>query len=248
MAALAIATKPNAVVGETEKHPFIIVLPSDPSEEILAIASELRAVAVADGRSVDNVTWPSALPAGKSTPVIVSLLEFENSFISDLSEIDYDVLKTLVLSGKRLLWIAKGSGPVMQTATGFIRSLSNENSGADYSFVLFEEGNTRDAVDMAKVIHQLVHAEVLEKEYMEKSGELHCSRWTEKRALSAMVGAADEASSTETIVLSSVQGSLTLTEQKNDRETKVLFTGSERFTHSLADHEVEIEIISLLLR
>jgi hypothetical protein len=242
-----MATKQPTKISDAENHPIVIILPSSPSQGVLQVDSELRVVATAKGSPVYSVTWPAAVPSLEESPVLISLLEFDDSFIADLSEADYVGLKALVLSGKRLLWVARGSNPVMQTATGFIRSLSNENGGTDYCFVLFDEGANRNALDMAKVIGQLLATEEVEKEYYDKNGQIYCSRWTEKRELSLLVGADGDGSHTQSITLSEAPCGLTLTKQKGGPVSKAVFAASELATQPLADNEVEIDVRSLLL-
>jgi hypothetical protein len=245
---LSIATKKPIESNETETHHIVIIMPPSPSEDVKAIASEFKTIAGANGSPTHTVTWPAAIPSLEAPPVIISLLEFNDSFITDLSEIDYDALKILVLSGKRLLWVAKGTDPIMQTATGFLRSLSNENVGLDYCFVLFDESNKRGASEVANVIKQLLSIEEIEKEYIDINGEIYCSRWAEKRELSAMVGADGDGSYTASIALSEAQGGLTLAEQQSKPALKVIFVASELADRLLANNEVEIDIKSLLLR
>jgi hypothetical protein len=245
---LSIATKKPIKSSEAKNHQIVIILPSSPSEGVKAIVSELKAVAGANGSPVYSVTWPTAIPSLEAPPVIISLLEFNDSFITDLSEADYGALKALVLRGKRLLWVAKGSDPIMQTATGFLRSLSNENGGLDYCFVILEESNKRDALDVAKVIEQLLSTKEIETEYIDRNGEIYCSRWAEKRELSVLVGADGDGSHIASITLSEAQGGLTLTKQQSKPVSKAVFAASELADQPLADNEVEIDIRALLLR
>jgi len=245
---LSIATKKRTENSEAKTHQIVIILPSSPSEGVKALASELKIIVGANGSPVHTVTWPTAIPSLEVPPVIISLLEFNDSFITDLSETDYDALKTVVLSGKRLLWVAKGTDPIMQTATGFLRSLSNENVGIDYCFVLLDESKKRGASEIAKVIKQLLSIENIEKEYIERNGEIYCSRWAEKRELSALVGADGDSPYTATIALSEAKGRLTLAEQQSKPASKVVFMASELADCPLANNEVEVDIKSLLLR
>jgi len=245
---LSIATKKPIESSEAEIQPIVIILPSSPSESVRAIASDLEAIAGAKGSVIHTVTWPTAIPSLEAPPVIISLLEFNNSFITDLSEADYNALKILVLSGKRLLWVAKGNDPIMQAATGFLRSLSNENVGLDYCFVLFDDSNTRDSSGRARVIQQLLSTQEIEKEYFDRKGETFCSRWAEKKELSVLVGADRDNSHTASIVLSEAHGHLTLAKQKSKPASKLVFVASELVDRPLANNEVEVDIKSLLLR
>jgi hypothetical protein len=245
---LSVATKEPARSSEVETHPVVLILPSSPSEGVMAIESELKTVAAGRGLLVSSVTWPAPVPNLETPPVIISLLEFDDSFIADLSEVDYGALKTMALGGKRLLWVARGSDPIMQTATGFIRSLSNENGGTDYCFVLFEETNDHEASKVTEVIEKLLSIPEIEKEYVARNGEVYCSRWAEKRGLSMLVGADGDNSHTESIMLREARGGLTLVQQKNKPVSRAMFAVSDLPCQPLADNEVEIDVRSLLLR
>lgn len=245
--ALSIAVKPPPNCNDDEHNELLVVLPRDPSENVTAVASQLMTVAGVKGSIVHSVTWPAPIPSLKAPPTVVSLLEFNNSFITDLSELDYDALKATVLCGKRLLWVAKGNDPIMQTATGFLRSLNNENPSLECSFLLLEEDSKRDALEAAKMIEQILSTQEIEKEHFERSGILHCSRWAEKRDLSTLVGADKDGSQTASIALSEVQSCLTLTKQESKPASKVVCSTSELADQPLGDNEVEIGVRSLLL-
>jgi hypothetical protein len=245
---LSMATKPPFESKESKSQAVIVVLPLNPSEGVTAIASELTTAVSAKGSPVFSVTWPAPIPSLEEPPIIVSLLEFDDSLITDLSEADYDALKGLVLAGKRLLWIAKGSNPIMQTASGFIRSLSSENTGNDYSFMLLEESRKRNVFDTTKMIEQILATAEIEKEYIEKDGEIYCSRWIQNRDITALISADRNASHTTSIALSEITGSLTLTKQESEAGLNFVFTSSEIANRHVTENELDIAVRSLLLR
>ncbi|KAH7092025.1 putative polyketide synthase [Paraphoma chrysanthemicola] len=245
--ALSIATKEPIQSNEVASHEIVVVLPPNPSDATQEIALELKGLFDAKGLSTHSVEWPETVVNLERPCMIISLLEFSDSFITNPSAADYNALKTLVLGGKRLLWVAKGGDPIMQTAAGFIRSLSNENPGLDYCFVLEEESKERDASDIAKMIVRLLAIEEIETEYIVRNGEIHISRWAEKRELSALVGADRDDSHTATIMLSDAPGSLTLMEQESDPMSKALFITSEVADRNLLEDEVEVDVKSLVL-
>lgn len=228
------------MVNGAHNHPMIIVEPSTHSEEVTAIVSQLKAAAGSSESSAQCVIWPAQVPNLEAPPAVVSLIEFNKSVITDLSETEYNSLKALVLGAKRLLWVAKGSDPIMQTATGLLRSLGNENVNIDYSFLLLDDKEGHEPTDVAKVIKQILSMDEIEKEYIVRNGDIYCNRWAEKRELSFLCGAAEDGSDTALMVLHEAQGSLTFTGGR--------FDSTECPDRPLAEDEVEVDIKSLLLR
>lgn len=241
--ALFIATQPIIKSQIDGTSGIVAILPSDKSESITAIASDLQAIANDKGVPFRSVAWPEPIPSLEEPTIIISLLEWDKSLITDLSEAEYETLKTIALAGKRLLWVAKGSDPIMQTATGFIRSLSNENVGVDYCFLHLEENLTRDTYSVAKLIARLVTANEIEKEYIERNGEICCSRWIENRELTNLVGANGNASYPTSITLREAHCNLVLTEHQSEH----LFAPHDPESLTLSAKEVEIDVRSLLL-
>jgi hypothetical protein len=245
---LSMATKKAIGDDNSATDNVFIVLPPNSSEDVKAVAACLEDHFTAKGSPVHSVIWPSVIPDVEAPPVIVSLLEFNDSFITSLSEADYDGLKALVLRGKRLLWVTKGSNPIMQTATGFLRSLGNENPGLDNCFLHVEETIQRNAQGIARVIERVLLTKELEGEYIEKDGEICCSRWAEKRELCGLVGVNNDASQVESMALNKAQGGLTLSSQKGELTTQAVFVASKAVDQPLADDEVEIDTRSVLIR
>lgn len=245
---LSIATKKAILEDKYDTANVFIVLPPKPSEVVKEIAACLEEGFTANGKgsSAYCITWPSAIPNVEIPSVVVSLLEFSESFITTLSEAEFDSLKTLVLRRKRLFWITKGSDPIMQTAKGFLRSLGNENPGLDYCFFHIDELVQHSAQSIAKLLERVLVARELEREYIEKGGEICCSRWMEKRDLSSLVGAGD-GSQFELFSLGKARGALTLTSQKRDLGSQVIFVEDD-LEQILADDEIEIDIKSVLIR
>ncbi|KAF2965402.1 hypothetical protein GQX73_g8174 [Xylaria multiplex] len=65
--------------------------------------------------------------------VVVSMLEFRNPLLTDISETDYLALKGMLGRARNLLWITAARpesdrGPELGTAQGFLRSIRSENA------------------------------------------------------------------------------------------------------------------------
>jgi len=236
-------TKPESHVNKD----IVVVLPSKPSQYVTAVAAELEAALVTKGSRVHTVTWPAPIPAFETSPEIVSMLEFDDLLISKMSSTDFKLLKALVFSGKRLLWVVKGRDPILQTASGFLRSLSNENAGVEYCFLHLGETGERSYQSISNTVEQLLSHGDLEREYKEVDGMICCSRWSERQDLSALVGAGDVSSQKTFLSLGRTRGAFNLINGKNDAGSKSVFT-EEVSNCNILESEVEIEVRSLLLK
>jgi len=242
----------GALKTKTENIPnhstISVVLSNSPTPHDVKLAEAFLKRATVSGQPVNgiiSIADVSQLDEGQS---IVSLLEYSQSFLEDLSEADFTALKRAVLSSKHLLWISKGDAPIMSAATGFLRSLQNENTGSSFCHLKLQDKDDRSAEETANLIAKILSAENVESEYTEENGVLYCSRWAPNHALSALVGANQAQSIEETISLSDAPSGLILQDQKSSAGLRRVFVGSQSTPQPLLENEVEIEITSLLLR
>nr|P9WET8.1 RecName: Full=Highly reducing polyketide synthase Preu1; AltName: Full=biosynthesis protein Preu1 [Preussia isomera]UNY67713.1 polyketide synthase Preu1 [Preussia isomera] len=243
---LSFATKGTAEKANTENFRTVILLPRCPSENVKKVASALEQVITVKG-AIDTVIWSAEMPSLENSSTVISLLEFDDAFVADLSEEDFSSLKTLALGVKRILWVAHGTDPQMQTAAGWLRSLSNENMGIDYCYLLLESATDQEALDVAKLIERVSSTEEMEREYTERDDGLCCSRWAAKTELSALVGADSDQSKDATMRLGEARHGLTLTGKRGKLPSDARFTSVDVLDQNLTENEVMIDVRSVLL-
>jgi hypothetical protein len=188
------------------------------------------------------------IPQLQVPPLVISLLEYSASFLENVSQADFGALKSIVLRCKRMLWLALGSTPVMHTASGFLRSLSNENVSTTYCFIHLEDIKNRNISEVAKLVGKLLFLEHLEAEYIEHRGEMYCRRWVPNEALSTLVGAGGADEDLQSLRLGDVHDGIALVLDKASKASKTVFSTNDLRSQPLLDREVEVAIASLLLR
>lgn len=245
--ALYIGTPKPAPRNEQGASTVLILLPLNPSSEAVALGQAFKKLAKVGGSSVYEVSGFTTLPQLETPPLVISLLEYSTSFLRDISESEFVALKSMVLGCKKLFWLAKGSDPVMHTASGFLRSLSNENIGTAYCFIHLEDRTSRDASETSGLVGKLFSLELSESEYIEHDGELYCSRWHANDALSLLVGAGGADAGLESFKLSAAHDGLALVLDNGPKASMAVFSTDERAFQPLLDREVEVAVTSSLM-
>jgi hypothetical protein len=245
-AALSIGTPKVAQHHEEGISAIVILLPANPTEEAKALGQALTALAKLNRVSVCEIVDLTTVPRLEVPPLVISLLEYSTSFLRDMSETEFVALKSIVLRCKKLFWLAMGSDPVMHTASGFLRSLSNENIGITYCFVHLEDRKSRDA-ETTKLIGKLLLHDHLESEYIETRGEIHCRRWQANEALSTLVGAGSADAGFESFRLGDAHDGRALVLNEGSKALATVFSPNDVRSQKLLNREVEVATTSLLL-
>ncbi|KAI0186908.1 hypothetical protein F4808DRAFT_469206 [Astrocystis sublimbata] len=124
-----------------------------------------------------------SLLEGKSC---ISLLEYQQSFLHDIEEEDFDALKRIVLTTKDVLWVTAFDDPSSAMIDGLIRVVRNETPGL--KFRLFHADNpsslSLSESRLADLIKQTFLSTGEDDEFQIRSGLVHISRVDEDPELS----------------------------------------------------------------
>lgn len=189
--------------------------------------------------------WSSENASNLHGKFLISLLELDTPFLSDLSEEDYGLLKTMALNSSRLLWVSRGSDPAMQATIGYHRVLQNENVNLDLKYLLLEHRAGRSADDVASRIAELAFAPTTDREYMEIDGNLCINRWVVDERLRHVMASDDDqqGGSTESVTTRDVGDSaLILRHNSNKQSESYWFSIDESQQSGLSAGEIEVQV------
>lgn len=227
-----------------EDDTIFIIESRENSAETVEVSHRLSTKLTSQGYHAGTLQWSSGIVSELHGKSIISLLELETPFLSDLSEEDYSLLRTVVLNSSRLLWVAKGSDPAMQATIGYLRVLQNENVNLELRYMLLEERADRPAEYFASRVAELAVASTTDREYMEIDGSLCINRWVVDERLKHVMTSNDDqqVDSTESVTLRDVGDSVLILRHSSNKPDSFWFTVDESQQSDLCTDEVEIQV------
>lgn len=146
----------------------------------LNLPPSLQAALEASGWTITQQTHP--IPKATDDAVILVLDELWNPVLTQADEKQWEAIKSLVSSGKSLLWVTRGAqhpvtNPDNAMIHGLVRVVRQEDSMARLT-TLDVQSSTSPATALAieKVLGLFRNNSSVETEYMERNGILHVAR------------------------------------------------------------------------
>ena len=116
----------------------------------------------------------------------ISLLEFDQSILEDITEEYFAMIKVLVLKTSSLLWVTGFEGPSSKIVDGLARVVRNETPGL--RFRTFHAGNpTKISADLAGLLCQAACSDSAEDEFAVIDNRLYIGRIEEDHAINKQI-------------------------------------------------------------
>ncbi|KAL0931325.1 polyketide synthase [Colletotrichum truncatum] len=232
--------------GETvSAQEFVVVVPSTCSSITQDFSKTLQDELVSQGNSVvvkdwdeivseSGVTGPTS--GDKSSPIVVSLLEFEQPMLTDLSERDFHTLRSLILQSERILWITGGEDPSFYVVDGLARTISNEAAGLQ-----FQTLHLSSPAHGPSLAGRILASNTPDNEFREVQGLLQTSRVYKSSAGERRI-ARHLKDATRIVPLSQEKSPVRLAIGRPGLLDTLHFVKDERILEPLADTDVEIRV------
>ncbi|KAF2179436.1 hypothetical protein K469DRAFT_596142 [Zopfia rhizophila CBS 207.26] len=188
----------STAVPRTQQLPTedIVLIVDSKSETQTQLAAQVQSKISSKGVSKCRVISIDRIPtADLALCSIVFLPESERPFLRDLTETDFQTLKDLLSTGKRLLWVTQAdrgsdSWPDCNTVTGFARVFRSENPSRPFTTLSLEgsstvEANTNALLKTLEATAQF--CQDCEIEYIMKDGILEVNRIIEANSLDQII-------------------------------------------------------------
>lgn len=156
--------------GSTGKK-AVILAPSKSSTAAQNFAREIENLLNDLGFSTSTEISVSADIDASTT--YVSLLELEKPLLEDLSEAEFDGVRTLMLNSERLLWVTQGANPSFGLIDGFARVIRSEYASAKIQVLHLMSPGTEHGPALAS---RILLSPTEDSEFMEIGGLLKVSR------------------------------------------------------------------------
>lgn len=224
----------NGKVG----YEAVLAEPAVTSSAIKAFSSAVQDYLRTEGHDVTVKSWADTIQAedvkGK---IFVSLLEFEQPLLDNLSERDFENIRTVVLNCERLLWITHGDNPTFGMVDGFARCMMSENAGMRFQ-ILHLSGETSLQHGPA-LAARILDSQSSDNEYREVDGLLQVARIVKSHEQNQSIrNHLEDSTRVETLG----DEALRLSIGKPGLLDTLRFVPDERMSSPLGDDEVEVEV------
>lgn len=152
------------------KEEVVILEPSTSSAEAQSFSQRLKIVLQDQGYSVTAKTGLTDAVKGKT---YISLHELEQPLLYNLSEPEFQSIRTLVLNCERLLWITYGDNPLLGMVDGFLRVIRSEVAGPKFQVLHLSSEGLQHGPSLAA---RILEKETVDNEFRELGGLLQVNR------------------------------------------------------------------------
>ncbi|KAB2571293.1 Highly reducing polyketide synthase curS1 [Lasiodiplodia theobromae] len=230
----------GSLTNGSSTHEVVIIQPSTATSAAEKFASVLQETIQDQGYAVSTSVWNNGINAedvkGKT---YISLMELERPLLEDLSEPDFETVRTVGLNCERLLWITCGDNPAFGMVDGLARTMMSENASIKFQILhLSEPTGHQYGPSLAT---RVLTSNTGDNEFQEVGGILQIARFFKSLQQNESIRHHLEAS-VRNENLNDKGEALRLTIGNPGLLDTLRFVPDERMTPPLEDHEVEVEV------
>ena len=220
------------------KEEVVILEPLTSSAEARSFSQKLKIVVQDQGYSVTVKTGLTDAVDGKT---YLSLLELERPLLDNLSEPEFQRVRTLVLNCERLLWITCGDNPSLGMVDGFLRVVRSEIAGPKLQVLHLSSEGLQHGPSLAA---RILEKKPVDNEFREIGGFLQVNRiYNSIKENNHLRNHLDDSTRVMSLTGTDDKLALRLTVGKPGLLDTLHFVQDESaLLTPLADHEVELEV------
>ncbi|KAJ5441781.1 hypothetical protein N7491_004187 [Penicillium cf. griseofulvum] len=141
------------VMNATQQGEFIILEPTASSPRVQLFSEKLQEILKSQGHRVTVQISVSGIDFNDlRSKKYISLLEFEQPILNDLSESSYNGIRTLLVSCDSILWITCGDNPMLRIVDGLARCVNSEVGGTNFQTLHLSDAGTQNGPSLASRI------------------------------------------------------------------------------------------------
>lgn len=175
---LAVATNSETLEHDHPNRNVVILEASNPSDRSSALATQL--VHELENRTIktSRMAWDQTTYE-ISQKECISLLELDAPFLEDLSEADFNKVKSIILDSANLTWVTALDGPAGAVAAGMARSIRNEIPGKQFRSLQVQHKSLDTPEKLAFLVGQVATTANSDDEFRADAGVLQVCRVVE---------------------------------------------------------------------
>lgn len=228
------------IANGSPAHEVVIIQPSTATSAAEKFASVLQETLQNQGDAVSISVWSNSISAedvkGKT---YISLIELERPLLEDLSEPDFETVRTVGLNCERLLWITCGENPAFGMVDGLARTMMSENASIKFQVLHLSEPTGHQCGP--SLAARVLASSTGDNEFQEVGGILQIARFFKSHQQNESIRHHLEAS-VRNENLDDKGEALRLTIGNPGLLDTLRFVPDERMDPPLEDHEVEVEV------
>ncbi|EDN95526.1 hypothetical protein SS1G_11404 [Sclerotinia sclerotiorum 1980 UF-70] len=170
--------------------PKTVIVVAERYKKETPLVAYLRSALIFHGISTDVIGCNEITSADLKDSVCISLLEIDNPFLCNITDDEWERLKTIVRSANGVLWLTRGAenDPALGMITGLARGLRSEYPHLNFVEVALEENCTTETIvkHSLNVLRKSINSDPIERnenEYWEKDRILYVNRVVEANYL-----------------------------------------------------------------
>lgn len=224
---------------ELDEDVIILQRPS-PSQTTLDTSSHIIQDLQAKSIRATSLSWQADVSMTKCH--VIALLELDSSFLADIGEQDFSVLKAALLDASSTLWVTSGMDAENGIVLGLARSMRNENPNLQLRTLHLRNGNSVEPQELARVIQDVFHDSSSEMEFVFKDGLNNVQRLVQDDAMTERVLDLEISAPLKSMRLGDASGGLTLDIGVPGMLDTLHFKEDPESAEELAEDEVEIAV------
>ncbi|CAO2653522.1 Nn.00g029330.m01.CDS01 [Neocucurbitaria sp. VM-36] len=167
--------EPEAYANGKLNYEAVILESSTASVKARAFSSSVQVTLQQEGHSVLLQSWDETIDAKKCKgKIYISLLELEQPLLDNMTERDFEKVRTVVLNSEKLLWVTRGENPALRMVDGFARCMMSEIAGTKFQLLHLSEATGFQYGHLLTA--RILQSECSDNEYREVDGLLHVAR------------------------------------------------------------------------
>ena len=248
-AELLILQAAAEVRANHDDEEIVIIRPARLSAKTITASQHVSEALTKVSCRTSFFSWGSDLSALKGKPC-VSLLELENSMLSDISEHDFQSLKTLITETKRIFWIVGFDGPSSETVNGLARVIRNEIPGLSFQTAHIRVDQSPSLERLSSTIVRVLRSNSEDNEFRIKDDIVSISRLEEDVEANKQVQALlpDAPDIIDMVPLGQADGGLKLCIQTAGMLDSLCFDADDLPLTDLETDQIEIDVKATALK
>ena len=238
-----MATSSEPAEQDVRDREIIILEAPHPSDRSSGLAAQLIRELESRTIKTSRMLWDQNACNLKDKECI-SLMELEASFLEDLTEEEFKVVKSIILDSTNLTWVTALGGPASAVASGMARSIRNEIPGKVFRTLQVQDKSLGSPDQLAFLIGQLATTSTPDEEFREDDGVLQVCRVVEDAPMNADITQllVEGKENVESMALEQVHGPQMLAIRAQGMMDTLCVEEDDIAGTELGSDEVEIEV------
>ena len=255
---IVATTAANSGDNLQKRGEAVIVQPADAGQELSVLMTKIVERLSALGFNTTILDMSTAVERALESCLVVNMVELEEQLLSNMEPTTFEVMKSLVLRSKSLLWVTMGGvmtgeSPAMNMATGFARALRYETDSKNFATLdlgvatqLSQSTNHDQNVDvigrLALSLCEEAATATFEREFACHEGHLYIPRVGPLETLNNWMNGLDEQVRLEKVRLDQIDCPIQIASKTEGEIERLHFKEVSTALNPIGENQVQINV------